>query len=41
MTLMDSSCQPTKAELERAFTFPAGVTPDDLTNSIMQPIDIR
>jgi len=41
VTLVDSSYQPKKAELEEVITFPAGMTPDDLARAVMQPVDIR
>ena len=41
VTLMDSSYQPTKAELEEIMTFPAGMARDDLANAVTQPVDIR
>lgn len=40
VTLVDSSHQPSRAELEEVNTFPEGMTPDDLARAVMQPVDI-
>ena len=41
VTLVDSSYQPKKAELEEPITFPEGTTPDDLARALMQSVDIN
>ncbi len=41
VTLVESSYQPKKAEVEEDFSFPADMTPDDLAKLVMQPVDIK
>ena len=41
VTLVESSYQPTKAELEEEFAFPEGMTPDDLARLVTQPVNIN
>ena len=39
--LVDSTYQPTKAELEEPITVPQGMTPDDLAAAIMRPVETQ
>ena len=41
ITLAESSYQPTKAELEEEFSFPEGMTLDDLARLVTHPVTIR
>lgn len=41
VTLVDSTYQPTKAELEEPITVPEGMVPDDLAAAIMRPVEIQ
>ena len=41
VTLVDSSYQPKKAELEEPITSSEGLTPDVVANALMQPVDIN
>ena len=40
VTLVRSSYQPSKAELEDPIVFPKGLTPDELARAVVQPVDI-
>ena len=41
VTLVRSSYQPSKAELEKPIEFPDELTPDELAEAVVQPIDIK
>ena len=41
VTLMRSSYEPSKAELEEPIEFPDGTTPDDLARAVVQPVKVR
>ena len=41
VTLVDSSYQPSKAELEEPIRIPEGMTPDDLARAIMRPVQFK
>lgn len=41
VTLVDSSYQPTKAEMEEEFTFPEGMTLEELARLVLQPVKIK
>ena len=40
VSLIRSSYQPSKAELEEPIEFPEGMTPDELAEAVVQPVDI-
>lgn len=40
VTLVRSSYQPSKAELEKPLEFPEGTTPDDLAEAVVQAVDV-
>ena len=41
VTLVDSSYQPKKVELEEESVFPEGMTPDGLARLVTQTVDIK
>ena len=41
VTLVDSSYQPNKAEIEELITLQECLTPDDVAKALMQPVDIN
>lgn len=41
ITLVRSSYQPSKAELEEPVHFPDDLTPDELAEAVVQPVNIR
>ena len=40
VTLVRSSYQPSKKELDEPFEFPEGTTPDDLAEAVVQAVDV-
>ena len=41
VSLVRSSYQPSKKELEKPVEFPKGITPDELAEAVVQPVKIN